>query len=355
MPRDRAQNDTKMESRALDGLRGISAQVVFLAHFSAYFMYYSEWQEHWLGWSARVAVIAFFCLSGFVITRSICRRSDRFSLQDFTYRRIARIYPPYILALGVSWAAAFILTVKGNADYVASMTANGALRALTFTNLTSDFVTRIDGALWSLRLEIIAYASIGSLGFAVLSRQRWRFRLLAGVAAVVVVIASASELSFGLTALLWFGSGALASLWSGRTWRFLGPAALLVVCGGGFLTLTEPFRIGASDTFLAAIMQIAIASLMSGWISFLASHGNRALVAAAPLSRYSYTLYVIHMPLLALAAALHADAMMTFVVVQGTSWASALILERPGFYYALIVRLMGWAAPLASVSGVRPR
>ena len=88
---------------ALDALRGLAAVMVVFHHF--YLTLPSPWLEiahGWLDWPGlrpiiigRPAVILFFVLSGFVLTRSMQREAE-LSLVKFVMRRCLRIYPPFL-------------------------------------------------------------------------------------------------------------------------------------------------------------------------------------------------------------------------------------------------------------------
>lgn len=71
----------------IDGLRGLAALVVVLAH--------SGWDG-----AGRYAVMAFFVISGYCIAASAetCRRNNA-SFRSFMWRRLYRIYPPYFFAI----------------------------------------------------------------------------------------------------------------------------------------------------------------------------------------------------------------------------------------------------------------
>lgn len=83
---------------ALDAFRGLLAIAVAMGH-------YSDWTQHQTISGAFVlAVDFFFCLSGFVLTRSIVRYrgDDRNWLPEFAVRRFLRIWPIYLLILFVT-------------------------------------------------------------------------------------------------------------------------------------------------------------------------------------------------------------------------------------------------------------
>lgn len=80
---------------ALDALRGLLALSVAVGHFSS-------WSgHHTISGAVVLAVDFFFCLSGFVLTRSIARYKgdDRDWLPEFLTRRFFRLWPTYLLAV----------------------------------------------------------------------------------------------------------------------------------------------------------------------------------------------------------------------------------------------------------------
>ncbi len=93
----------------LDAVRGAAAIIVLVAHVNQIFWVRLFGMETFftdlVGSSARYAVIAFFILSGYLITESIRQnvaRNGVFSWLDFLIARIARIYPPLIAAVMIA-------------------------------------------------------------------------------------------------------------------------------------------------------------------------------------------------------------------------------------------------------------
>ncbi len=336
-----------VHSSALDGLRGLSAQVVFIGHLIATLAAVKIF-----GWPARAAVIVFFCLSGFVITSSVRHARSRggFSLLRFGMRRIARIYPPYILAIAVAWA---VFAVTGPSGTMSFSSVVGELtRAFTFLNLGSDVITRIDGPLWSLRLEVIAYVITGFLAYAVLSGSSRLHSIFSATFALLLAVSAPFFLSFGLAAFCWFGFGALASLGVLRVmepFSFAGSAILFVV--GMILPLAtgNSLAIEAADTIPAMLYQIIFAVFVSSWIRKLGETGSAVLTRCHSLAGFSYTLYVLHMPIiigiLAITPVLPqgslatlAIVLLSFTIVELAAWYAGSILERPDFFYDIVRR-----------------
>lgn len=97
----------------LDALRGLAAFVVLLNHFYAVWLRtgHPSWLDHpmhkpplWLLVDGHASVILFFLLSGFVLSLPRLHGS-RPSYPVYVLRRVCRIYLPYLAALFVSVAA----------------------------------------------------------------------------------------------------------------------------------------------------------------------------------------------------------------------------------------------------------
>ena len=95
---------TKVEGRFyfLEGLRGICAQMVFLAHFNMVFGNQYPVEQLWsleMVFNGHNAVSIFFILSGLVLSVSMFSRGSEFI--PYVFRRIFRLYPAFILCLWV--------------------------------------------------------------------------------------------------------------------------------------------------------------------------------------------------------------------------------------------------------------
>lgn len=110
--------------RSLDAMRGLAAVSVVLSHYVLVVAHAGrrryEYASHWLRWfsetplgllwAGRAAVLFFFVLSGYVLFIML----ERSSLGYWTYlkKRIARLYIPYLVAIGLGIAGAAFLYAK---------------------------------------------------------------------------------------------------------------------------------------------------------------------------------------------------------------------------------------------------
>jgi peptidoglycan/LPS O-acetylase OafA/YrhL len=230
----------------LEALRGLAAQPVVLSH-SAVLVFAPSPAITAIGWAAHLSVIFFFVLSGFAIIgglREELRANGAINIKDFGIRRIARIYPPYLLALAL---VAIYFALPGSmidaSKYNTSLPAFG--RALMFAFTSNDAI--VLAPVWSLRIEVLLYAIAGLSFFSLGLKARMRFAVATAAALLAAVMCW--KLSFGFSSLVFFAGGGLLHTLVGR-----GPPK-------------------------------AEADL---WRSI------------APLSAWSYTLYLVHMPVVLL-------------------------------------------------------
>lgn len=347
-------------SHALDGLRGVSAQAVFLAHCAV--MLTPGLPGHaalLLGVVARLAVVVFFVLSGFVIATSILARSrsGRFDLRGFAVARMARIYPPFLFAValcfGYGWLAARGVVPRPQPleGWPIDLSLAALGRALLFLYLQHDLMTRLDGPLWSLRLEVILYAVAAALAVAATWKGRWR---VAALALAALLLAGMLKGLYGAAlAIASFGFGAAAALRRERILAALptGPveAAALAGLGLAAVLLAGDHALGAGRP-LALLPEAAAAALIALWVAHL-SAGRGWLQAplgrARPLGGFAYTLYIVHLPIIYLATTLQdwpapALTALCAVGIELLAFAAAKPLEN---HRALVARLRG-RAPL---------
>ncbi len=135
----------------------------------------------WIGLSlGELAVITFFCVSGFFISLS---RDRAASTMDFFIARFLRIYPGLTLVLLLSvFLIGPLFTTVGPSEYFSSgetygyLTHNLTLFSMKF-QLPAVFENNpwpgINGSLWTLFYEVTLYVLVGGLGaFAFYSEGR---------------------------------------------------------------------------------------------------------------------------------------------------------------------------------------
>jgi peptidoglycan/LPS O-acetylase OafA/YrhL len=152
---------------SIDILRGIAILAVLIVHVPHDAP--GGWREHpffFLGYLADfgyMGVPLFIVISGFCIHRAAAAAyaatgSYRFNWAQFWKRRFFRLYPPYVVAIGVSLLAAFFFHNRFP-DPASFLGWDLVTHLLLMHNLTQEFATSLgNGAFWSLGTEEQLYA-----------------------------------------------------------------------------------------------------------------------------------------------------------------------------------------------------
>ena len=302
---------------SLDGLRGFAAMGVMFYHLSLVArpeLSKTSWE--WLTqtplkllFAGTESVLVFFVLSGLVITLPGMRKG--FSWRRYYPTRILRLYLPTFGALLL--AAALILLVPRDRSLMpdGSWMQNAQATSVSLWSLLGEAsLTRrsyqIDNVLWSLRWEVIF-----SLLAPIFVWAAIRMRRHAIVCISLCVAASVLGRVFDVAALVYlpvFLAGAILATRLGdlerrssarRQW----PLALLGCLAGALLIaswLSRPLHAPAivQNIFwgLAAAGAVLVAVLAVRW------QGFRSLLETGPaqwLGRISFTLFLVHVPIIA--------------------------------------------------------
>lgn len=318
---------------ALDGVRGVAAVVVLLYHLTL--MARPRLEEtaglwEWITQSplrpltaGSEAVLVFFVLSGLVV--SIPALSATFDWLRYYPSRLIRLYLPVIGA--VLFAVALILLVprlpgaitpdSWLADRVASSVSLG--QVVEESSLLPETYTIVN-VLWSLRWEVIF--SILLPVFVVVGRavkHRW------ALAATISIALGVAGRLIGVDALVYLPTFFLGTLiavnldelraWADRIatrgrgliWGALATASVLLLI---MSWLARPFA-PAGSQLSAALWGLAGAGAAGLIVVAIGSPlAKRMLSARLPLwlGRVSFSLYLVHVPVLASVAFVIGDA-----------------------------------------------
>lgn len=341
---------------ALDGVRGLAILIVVI-HNASWVLGLSAWLPLKLiadltatGW---VGVQLFFVLSGFLITSILlATRESAHYLRNFYVRRVLRIFPLYygflilvFLVIGPLFASPeWKAAARENQWWLWTFTSNWAGPLGHGVPYLPHF--------WSLAVEEQFYLVWPFLVLLLTRRQlvavcvaailvtpviRWglRFEGLPAVAA------------YEFTAARWdaLAGGALLSLMSmtdfGRAQlgKHLAPLGLVsLVALVAIVLATKGFREGE---ILVQVIGQSLAVILCAWLVYVACAPSSALGNAtnkwlsAPwlrfLGKYSYAIYVFHVPIHQIASVYIGDA----VNGADTPW-----------------RLLRWALYVAGIGGV---
>jgi peptidoglycan/LPS O-acetylase OafA/YrhL len=282
-----------------DLLRTAFAFIVFLVH--AYVLSQRaelEFLSRWL--SSEFAVESFFVVSGFLVVMSFHRSR---SLGDYAEKRLRRIYPAYLAVVAACAFGGVLLTHDSPTDYFGAEWIRYIAANLAFLNFLQhelpgvfqgNPVAAVNGALWTLKIEVAFYLSVPLI--ALLAARFGRVRILAGLylGAVVYGIGMemlARESDRGIYVLLqrqlpgqlgYFVAGAAGYYYLGalqRLWKLLVPIALVL--------LVLPMSRELVLAIRPAVLGIVVVYLAVG-LRYLGNFGR--------YGDMSYGIYIIHFP-----------------------------------------------------------
>ncbi len=243
-------------------------------------------------------VALFFAISGFLITRiMLSTRTESRFLVDFYSRRWTRIAPPYYIVLSI-YLLMFCLPIPQKEDNLAN-TLGLLPEYLTFTIGFFKPVAGPFGIAWTIAVEECFYLVAPLLYRQIKSPLGLQF-LLVGL------------LSFSSIFLPRFASGAFF----GSVSHFL-PSALICGCFFGLLCQEGKFSLYLKSLMLLSVCLLGtflthrfaadspMAGFLLGLLVFICSVWKREFLLSrliSRLGRFSYELYLIHIPFTAIAS-----------------------------------------------------
>jgi peptidoglycan/LPS O-acetylase OafA/YrhL len=341
----------------VEGLRGVAAFYVFLYHIWQYGISHAgatltvllPYTLPWMQFG-HFAVSAFIVISGYCLGLPVAQRLEKpFDAGRFAKRRARRLLPAYTLALFLSVIPFCIMAVllgrSPNFSHIAlAIVAHLAL----IHNWSPALAEYLNGPMWSIALECQIYVV-----FALLLIPVWkRFGPWAQLAVALVIGLAPHFIFHGrLDYTIWwllglFAMGVVAAHLTARSplrapyWRLV---ALLAAAIAFVAVLRTGDATPDSGLWPAdLIVGVAIA------LMFATSDGDRLTWTARFLSlrpvvivgTFSYSLYLIHGPLVAVTAAAlqHVNAGIALsaatygaliVIVLAAAYGFFLIAERP--------------------------
>lgn len=296
-------------TKGLDALRGVLALTVFVCHSIIIFIKpLAPSLADAAGYSAHAAVMFFFALSGYVITLSIDRnRRHGFSGRLYALSRIARLVPPLIAAIAVASAASALLQICGLDVAPESMERSlyrtdpaKQLMSIATLGIRGDITgAGLNGPLWTLSYEIQLYVMAGLVAAIVFGGLTMKV-VAALTLAAYLLVAPLSPLSnmqlfdARITVIAAFFCGSLAYLLRKHNVG-LALYGLAVIGMMGVVTVMQPTDEPTGHARLL-LYEVAMSGLCCLVIILIARTGS--LCNWQRLGECSYTLYVLHYPLL---------------------------------------------------------
>ena len=312
----------------LDALRAVAALLVVYAHLSHYLLRGArDVSAEWLH-AGPAGVMLFFLVSGYIIPASLERHGD---LRRFWLGRLARLYPLYLVVCALV-ALTAPLTVAGP---VARLTPSDTVAHLTMLPqlLGAPLLTPV---VWTLSFEMAFYLMVAAL-FAL---RRHRASAGAAVAFAVAAVATAPlspsrlagpALPFLVAAVLALG---LAALTARRRRAVLAGAVLLLALSVTLLLADQDASHVWDGLLIPAVM-------FTGTTIYRAQHGQIprrhavlavVVVAAALLTNWFGELVELH----ALIPRYMARSVITLTVIGGAFAIGLAARNRP------VPRFLAW-------------
>jgi peptidoglycan/LPS O-acetylase OafA/YrhL len=228
----------------LDVLRGVAALAVVFDHLSYYVLQHVRAEVyHWFD-PGNYGVFVFFIISGYIVPASLERKG---SIRTFWVSRLFRLYPLYLLAVGIA-VALYLMhfgSIRGeNSDPEASILS----QLLMMSNVLGG--ENLPNVVWSLSYEMVFYLLLTALFIARVHKRSSWYGL--GFAAAAVALG-------GLLPQAYF-------IHNVATPRLIALVAdLAVLAGLAFAVVLRGMSrlLGAA---IAAVVAVALLAFNGGWI-----------------------------------------------------------------------------------------
>ncbi|MDG2534905.1 acyltransferase [Sphingomonas sp. HITSZ_GF] len=308
----------RKHSVELQSVRGLASLAVVLHHCCFYYDYGAGLRRlSEIAINAHAAVVTFFVLSGFVLTISLSRRPiDLAETSSFYLRRAFRIYPALWVSLLVALGYALLFHGMPKPETVSLWWNPHSREFLTpvvaLLSVMGVF-TLFPVPIWSLFVELIGSFLMPGIAWLLFRRTRL-FLLVAVLLAILsqiggfsIVVAPVYLVDFALGAGIVLIAPAIAPRL--RNDRVAVVAALVAFCAlwfgrnlvaGDFMTDYES-KPAALIEAVAATALIAVLYVRADLFGFLRS---RPLTW---LGDVSYSLYLLHLPILGLVAGIGSE------------------------------------------------
>ncbi|MBB4939675.1 peptidoglycan/LPS O-acetylase OafA/YrhL [Streptosporangium album] len=334
----------------LDALRGIAAVAVLLEHLLPWFM--PALRPYWFN-LGMYGVLVFFLVSGYIIPVSLEGRGD---VRAFWISRVFRLYPVYLLVAASVLLMAFWMPVREQVPRDLSSVSAHVTMLLDVVHLGG-----LADTMWTLSYEMVFYLVVTALFVRGLHRRSGTFAVGFGAVAVVAGLTLTAPLlsgpwpayvsgvlflvgmacliggRFRTTAAYVLGGMSVVLLLFGSFVPWLGAAILAVMFAGTAIRRWEQGTGGlwpvAAVTVLVALAPVWASQAGWWWVQpgvwfttialagatfagAMALRRRRLPLFLVRLGLISYSLYLLHHPLLRLVNALVGDVRAMQPVVQ---------------------------------------
>ena len=293
----------------IDGLRALAILLVTIFHFDLFS----------IGKAGFIGVDVFFVISGFLITSIIVQSlsAGTFTIKDFLYRRVRRLYPALLATLTLYLGAGFFLLIP---DVFSELALEALLsqlyvvnfyfwRSVNYFGLQADSVPLLH--MWSLAVEEQFY-----LFFPIACLIVWRWKPQALPAAIAIAAVASFLLGYFLTPIKPWASFYLLPT---RAWELLAGSLLALALRHKSPSGPVAMALGFIGLFVIGLALVihTPATGVPGTFALLPVLAALCLIAGgmhaiAPVSRFlslrplvwigliSYPLYLVHWPVMIL-------------------------------------------------------
>lgn len=321
-----------MRWKSLDAVRGVAALLVLTFHCAQVFpgfaaplnpLHLATWSEPW-SWfrftpfrlfvtGGPTAVVLFFALSGFVLSLPFLREHGRPEYGSYYVKRVLRIYPPFVAAILISaalYAAVLPVPVPSLSAWFNTvlwdqpLSAGYVGRNLLMTGLRQDMT--LDLVMWSLVHELrislifpLLFLAAGRAPLLTLSASLLLSVWCNSVAGVADAATIAMTLAETGRFVFLFVAGSLLARHIGAVQHHVGWIGPKLRLGCWLLALALLLFPGPTLTSQYTLIWGAGAVLLIALVAGCRATARR--FEAPPLlwlGRVSYSLYLIHLPLL---------------------------------------------------------
>ena len=247
---------------------------------------------------AELAIQGFFIVSGLLVYGSLERST---SLPDYAGKRIRRLYPAYLVIIAIPALVSLVLTF-GDAgalgDILHYLGANAIFLNFLEPGLPGLFesqrFTAVNGALWTLKIEVMFYLLLPILAWGIARLKSYWWIGLAGLALI----------AFGWKHIM----GTLDSAYSFQLSRQLPGQLMYFAAGMALWRLRDRLVSHAITAFMIGLIALS-ASLLIPELAALRVLGLSGLIVgvafapgpelnAARWGDVSYGVYIVHFPII---------------------------------------------------------
>ena len=312
----------KQLSIQLDIVRGYAAFFVLLAHTNGWFIMpltgLSSPSHLVMSSIAHFSVLIFFVLSGFVITNSLLGNKQQYTFINpsaYLKARALRVLPPFLFAFLLSLAVGLIIIIfdlHGSKTFrtphdlyvaresVEFNTADILATAFLSNGIFNTGTISTNGPLWSLSIEVWLYGI--ALVTAVAIEKRFRSLLLLVLVISILIWQFPRTNSLTIYACYWALGSAVRITMNYPDRMKLFKTVLLLIFSVGIITAAVfPQKVFPFLWVGAAAAPVNLSILILLIFLFSKYRGATPRVFArigSVLAKCSYTLYLIHFPLL---------------------------------------------------------